>query len=205
MTVAGPQVFVYRVEHDRGLAPNPFFRVCSLAVCMARVRAIAEIGDLVLGTAGYGRKLPVARPAGGSVVFVMEVTAITDFHAFHRDYPRKRPVMNGSRLRAAGDAIYWREGGEWCQHNSLHSELGGVLSRATLEEDVLTADRILLSTRFTYWGDRAPRLPAAVAHLGGKSIRYKRHLTRDERAGVIAWATAELGQGRVGEPIDWQA
>ena len=200
-----PDFFVYRVEHDRGLAPNPFFGTCSLAVCKSQIRGCAKLDDVVIGTASYGRKTPAGRPAGGSAVFVMRVTAVTDFQAYRRDFARKRPIMNGSRLRAAGDAIYWHDGADWHQDNSLHSLPGGILSEPDLKDDVLAADRILLSDDFTYWGNRAPALPAQLAHLGRSNLRNQRKFSTIEKADLKLWALAQLGQGRVGMPIDWRA
>lgn len=204
-TVAAPDFFVYRVEHDRGLAPNPFFGICSLAVCKPQVRLAAKVGDIVLGTASYGRKKPLGRPAGGRAAYVMRVTAITDFQSYRRDFKRRWPVMNGSRIRAVGDAIYWQDADGWHQDNSLHSQSGGLCSYSDLKRDVLDADRILLSDDFTYWGDIAPALPAAIAHLGRPSIRYQRYFSADETTALLAWSAAELGRGRVGMPIDWLA
>lgn len=200
-------VFAYRVDHDRGLAPNPFFGICSLAVCKPKVRRQAGIGDYVLGTSSYERR-NMARSGvpGGRAVFIMRVTAITDFERYHDDWPRKRPLMRGARIRRVGDAIYRRdpETSEWLQADSLHSRPGGVLSPADLQTDTGWTDKVLLSDDFTYWGKDAPALPSDLLPFTRKDVREKYHYSEAEKAAFIAWARPRLGEGRVGEPIDWR-
>lgn len=49
--------FSYVVEHDYGLAPNPFGGYCSLAVCKPGIRGNEnlKIGDWIIGTGEIGR------------------------------------------------------------------------------------------------------------------------------------------------------
>lgn len=200
-----PNVFAYRVDHDRGLAPNPFLDRCSLAVCKPNVRAKAQLGDYVIGTSSYNkRKMRRSGIAGGLAVFIMRVTGEIGFDRYHRNYPNRRPNMRGSRMRRAGDAIYYRDPvtGEWMQSDSLHSRPGGGVSVGDLERDT-GVDRILLSDDFTYWGKLAPTLPADLQMFNRKEVRSQRHFAEQEKAAFIAWAQPRLGHGRVGEPIDW--
>ena len=201
-----PDVFAYRVEHDRGLAPNPFFGICSLAVCKPKIRKKAEIGDFVIGTSSYDRdRVRRSRVAGGGAVLIMRVTDVTCFDDYHADHPRKRPDMRGSRMRRGGDAIYHRDPvtGEWIQADSLHSHPGGRLSAADLRRDTGLTENILLSEDFTYWGRQAVALPAHLGMFTRKEVREQHEFSAAAKAAFIAWATPRLGRGRVGEPIDW--
>ena len=206
LLIAMANVFAYRVEHDRGLAPNPFFGVCSLAVCKPRIRAKARCGDYIIGTSSYDQwKVPRSGVTGGGAVFIMRVTAITDFDHYYRDYPSKRPNMRGSRLRRGGDAIYHRDPatGDWIQDDSLHSHPGGSLSAGDLATDTGSTENILLSNDFTYWGKQAPALPVRLSMFTRKEVREQHDFDPQDKAAFMAWADARLGQGRVGEPIDW--
>ena len=45
-------MFSYKIEHDFGLAPNPFWGVMTLAVCKGKIRRHKklQIGDWIIGT-----------------------------------------------------------------------------------------------------------------------------------------------------------
>jgi hypothetical protein len=107
---AMPRLFSYVVEHDRGHAPNPYFRVCSLCRCKFRKRPgrpsnvveLAETGDWVVGTGGANLK----RSAGhGKIVYAMQVTdKLTRQQYFLASrYRKKKPIENGSYEQQMGD------------------------------------------------------------------------------------------------------
>ncbi|MCC5666380.1 hypothetical protein LC653_21285 [Nostoc sp. CHAB 5784] len=43
------RLFSYCLRYDDGAAPNPFWELCTLAVCKPVIRRVASIGDWVLG------------------------------------------------------------------------------------------------------------------------------------------------------------
>jgi len=43
-------LYSYCIPHDNGAAPNPFWDVCTLAICKPKIRSVAKIGDWVVGT-----------------------------------------------------------------------------------------------------------------------------------------------------------
>ena len=47
-------LFSYVVRYDSGFAPNPFHGFCTLATCKPGIRAHANVGDWVVGTASGG-------------------------------------------------------------------------------------------------------------------------------------------------------
>src|SRR6266481_5330838 len=56
---ARPPIMVtrtYRLDHDLGFAPNPFFEWCSLACCMGDIRKHAKLNDVIVGMAGSGKQ-----------------------------------------------------------------------------------------------------------------------------------------------------
>jgi hypothetical protein len=47
----GQRLFTYKVAHDGGSAPNPFHKLCTLAICKPKIRSIAKNGDVIVGLA----------------------------------------------------------------------------------------------------------------------------------------------------------
>lgn len=198
-------IFCYCVEHDRGLAPNPFFGICTLAVCKPDWRKAAVVGDYVMGTTSHDRR---KRGIGGQVVYVMRVTEKIGFNEYWDDrrFRRKRPTMIGTLIRRCGDNIYHRDPvtGGWIQEDSMHRHADGRVSKGDMDKDTRKTDQVLLSTDYSYWGVHAPALPPQIAHLGRKGLRQLRHLTAQEKSDFLQWAGPLLGQGLVGMPIDWR-
>lgn len=149
------KLFSYVVARDYGFAPNPFYGWCTLATCKPRVRAPAVVGDWVIGT-GAKTKYGLV----GHLVFAMQVEETCDLDAYWRDtrFSAKKPVLNGSLKQLYGDNIYHREGGRWKQENSHHSRVGGRSNLHNVARDT-SANRVLLSRRFVYFGENAPAIP----------------------------------------------
>src|SRR5438552_3615065 len=74
-------LFSYRIPVDDGAAPNPFWGVCSLAICKPRIRKNAKLHDWVVGT---GSKNSPIGDISTSVVWAMRVTRRVTM----RDYDR---------------------------------------------------------------------------------------------------------------------
>ena len=95
----GVRVFSYVVANDGGFAPNPFHGVCTLACCKPKIRASAEVGDLVIGLTKRSERL----------VYMMLVSEALDFEDYWAD-PRfevkkpKRPARTATQF--VGDNIY---------------------------------------------------------------------------------------------------
>src|SRR3989442_8398649 len=149
------KLFSYVLARDYGFAPNPFYGWCTLATCKPRIRAGAAVGDWVMGTGAKGRYGLV-----GHLVFAMRVEKTCDFDAYWND-PRfsvKKPVLNGSLKQVYGDNIYHRERGRWRQQDSHHSYDRGRPNPHNVARDT-SVNRVLLSTRFVYFGSNAPAIP----------------------------------------------
>src|SRR5690242_837631 len=103
-----PTLFSYCIPYDDGAAPNPFWGLCTLAICKPRIRKSAKIEDWVVGTGS------VNSPIGdisGRVVYAMRVTqkmTMEDYDMFTKtEVRRKIPLVNSSDLRRRfGDSIY---------------------------------------------------------------------------------------------------
>jgi hypothetical protein len=72
-----PRLFSYVVDHDYGLAPNPFGGFCTLAKCKYRkersqrrnIVELADVGDWMVGTGGMSK----ASAGRGKLIYAMRV------------------------------------------------------------------------------------------------------------------------------------
>ena len=64
-------LFSYRITHDTGAAPNPFWGVCTLVICKPRIRLAAQVGDWIVGTGSANSPI---RDISDSVVYAMRVS-----------------------------------------------------------------------------------------------------------------------------------
>src|SRR5262249_20801316 len=117
------RLFSYVVARDFGFAPNPFYRLCTLATCKPRIRATAVVGDWIVGTGSKKYDLV------GRLVFAMKVDEIVTFDDYWLSprFIEKRPLLNGSLKQRYGDNIYHRDKKtkKWLQENSHHSLKNG--------------------------------------------------------------------------------
>lgn len=149
------RLYSYIVARDYGFAPNPFHGYCTLATCKPKIRAGATVGDWVVGT-GAKTKYKLT----GHLIYAMKVTEVLDYDRYWSD-PRflcKRPVLNGSLKLVYGDNIYHRNGRRWIQVDSHHSLESGKPNPRNIAHDT-SVDRLLVSTKFVYWGRVAPAIP----------------------------------------------
>src|SRR3972149_1032927 len=149
------RLFSYIVARDYGFAPNPFHGYCTLATCKPKIRVAAAVGDWVVGT---GAKTKYG--FSGTLIYSIQVGEVLDFDSYWND-PRfafKRPISNGSLKQIYGDNIYHRRRGRWMQADSHHSLEGGAPNPDNIAWDT-GVNRVLVSTRYVYFGSEAPAIP----------------------------------------------
>ena len=199
-------LFSYVVRFDSGFAPNPFHGYCTLATCKPRVRAYAEVGDWVVGTASSGA--PVRR--GGHLVYAMRVTEILTTAQYWSD-PRfrcKRPDMHHNWVAASGDNIYEPiGGGEWHQLDSYHTEKDGRPNGRHMKRDT-GVQRILVSEDYVYYGGEGPKLPRRFLAEGDMDLQrgprnYQRVRDEEVIGSFEAWLSSQGVRGYQGKPWDW--
>jgi Nucleotide modification associated domain 2 len=198
----------YVVRRDYGFAPNPFFRICTLATCKPVIRRVARVGDWVMGTGSKtnGREK--------HVVYAMRVTGTMTFEEYWADpqFRRKKPNLAGSTKQAFGDNIYSRDpaSGQWRQLDSHHSLNDGSPNPVNIAADTGT-NRILFSDDFVYWGGSGPQLPQRFLSWGpqhenvcavyGHKNRFPVQMVEE----LVAWIRSLNETGYCGEPLDWPA
>jgi hypothetical protein len=198
------RLYSYVVARDFGFAPNPFFGYCTLATCKPKIREHARVGDWIVGT---GAK--VAYGYQGRLIYAMQVSECLDFDTYWSDprFLQKRPNLTGSLAVLYGDNIYHRVGKRWLQADSHHSLERGRLDRANLDWDT-GVNRLLVASRFVYWGRAAPTMPKRFRRFGKKKEdicagRGHRVFVHELPAAFEAWLEAENKWGVQGEPLEF--
>jgi hypothetical protein len=186
----------YVMKTDSGLAPNPYFGVCSLALCTPNhMNARLEQGDWILGHS--------CKATGNRLVYAMQLTHVLGMDEYFRQFPAKRPDPQGSVEQQHGDNLYFHEDGRWqrlpsAEHNSESSFLQDRARRVFLAEG---------EDRFWYFGADNPmpelqefehRFQAFVQRRQG--FAYVRSEARIQE--FAAWLASIGRKGLIGKPRD---
>jgi len=173
----------YVVKTDTGLAPNPFWGYCTLAVCTPNHQGIlARQGDWIVGVTGASR--------GHKLVYAMQLTeGPLHFDAYFNDgrFQQKKPVMSGDWRQRCGDNMYHRRDGKWEQcaspfHDSRH-----------IERDT-RHPYVFISTDFYYFGREAAEVPEEFAGIlkRGRGCRWHKSLVCDQ---LLSWLQQSFASG----------
>ena len=181
----------YIVKNDKGLAPNPFWGYCTLAVCTPNHMGIrAKPGDWFLGatTAARDHKL----------VYAMEVSEILKFDDYFIDprFEKKKPAVDGTWRQRCGDNIYYRKNEKWCQLESPYHN-----SESDLRKDT-EHPYVFISKNFYYFGNKAYELPLNFQALIWNKQGCKCDHDPDIVKSFIKWLKDNFKPGKDGEPID---
>ena len=205
--MAAVRLFVYVVAVDSGLAPNPFFEYCTLAVCKPRIRGTACVGDWVAGVGS------VPCDQEGKLVYAMRVDEALCFDEYWDDprFAAKRPIPGGDARRCCGDNFYHRDPatGEWIQEPGAHSREDGTRHCGYVQRDT-SAPRVLIGRHFAYFGADAVAIPGRFRPWQGvdyfSRIRgHRSNLPESLRDSFVEWLEGLVAEadGRAGEPLNW--
>jgi hypothetical protein len=152
------RLFSYKMTHDTGFAPNPFWGELTLATCKPQIRLSKDKGDWI---AGFTSGDLCGDPVGGEkLVFLMKVEdklTIAQYFSSPR-YRNKIPdPANPLRVWRAGDNIYrpLSSDGSFEQLPSQDHDCGNMKSD-------LSGEFVLTSTEFFYFGGEAIMIPKEV-------------------------------------------
>lgn len=192
--------FSYKIEHDYGLAPNPFGQYCTLAVCKPSIRKnkSLKIGDWIFGTGS--KQLQNLH----HLIFAMEVKGKMTFDKYWEDtrFQYKKPILNGSLVQMYGDNFYHKgKNGEWIQEDSAHS----IIDRKKHLENDTGGEFILFSDNFYYFGDQAPLIPEEFWNICSEGRNMKSN-SIDKKIAVnfVKWLESRFENGVHGDPINWK-
>lgn len=178
-----PTLFSYRIPYDYGSAPNPFWELCTLAICKPRIRRSAEVGDWVVGT---GSAVAPIGDISDKVVYAMRVTrkmTMKDYDEFTRSkLPSKIPRMaSADPRRRSGDSIY-----DYSASVARPSLRPSVHSEWNRKTD-LAGEYVLLSDHFFYFGDQPVTLPEELLGIVKKGPGHKANFNPQYIDRFIHW------------------
>nr|WP_198999685.1 hypothetical protein [Flavobacterium sp. ASV13] len=171
------RLFSYVLRYDDGAAPNPFWGICTLAICKPDIRRTANVGDWIIGTGSKNSRLKDGNTydLSDSVVYAMKVTeklSLEDYDKFCRNnLVKKIPkwFSKDYRLRVS-DCIYdYSESSIPKLRKSVHNP-------DNIKRD-LGGKSVLLSTHFFYFGEEARLLPQELKYI---IRRGQKHLVFDD-------------------------
>lgn len=196
--------YSYKIEHDFGLAPNPFGEYCTLAICKSGLRKSKNlnIGDWIFGAGSKALKIE------NHLIYAMQVEEKIGFNDYWKDprFQYKKPVLNGSLVQLYGDNIYHtdEETQEWIQEDSAHSLDNGVANAGHMSSD-LAGEFVLISKKFYYFGDHAVKIPDEFQEVFTLSRAVKGpSIPEDIAKRFVQWITQNYSEGILGDPISWK-
>lgn len=186
------RLYSHVVTHDHGLAPNPFWGYCTVAVCTLNHMGVrASEGDWLVGTT------PASR--GDKLVYAMRVSEVLSFDEYYRDsrFQKKKPDVHGTWRQRCGDNMYYRdETGKWRQCCSLHHR-----SPQVKQQD-RRHPRVFIAEHFYYFGDKAPDIPSSYAELIWRRQGCKCRHNPAVVDAFLDWLQANFEPGVLGIPHD---
>ncbi|HWR35402.1 MAG TPA: hypothetical protein VN622_05975 [Clostridia bacterium] len=133
----------YKMTDDTGFAPCASGQYLSLACCMTSIRGRAPLGSWV---AGFGGK----QFGNGHLIYLMQVNEVMTFDQYFRE----------KRFRDRLDNVYYKENGVYRQITSARAH-----RTAREQEHDVSVDRVLVASRFVYFGNRPIHVPQQFAPL----------------------------------------
>jgi len=199
-------VYSYLIEHDLGLAPNPFGQYCTLAVCKSEIRKSKKlaIGDWVIGTGSRALEDTTGKKLIDKLIYAMEVTERITLEEYWDDprFQYKKPVMNGALVTMYGDNFYHKDtNGNWIQEDSAHCKLDGTCHPEHLKKDT-GGNNVLISERFYYFGDKAPVIPNELIKICHTTQGQKK-ITNQLADDIVNWVKNNFHTGIHGDPLNW--
>ncbi len=177
-------LYTYCISHDGGSAPNPFWGICTLAICKPAIRRTAQLGDWIVGTGSieFGFE--------NQVVYAMKVTKILslkEYDAYCRAHlPKKIPVWKTTDLKLkVGDCIYDYSKGHRVLRPSVHKE-------ENIKTD-LGGENVLMSDHFYYFGSDPIPLPTNLLRIVKQSQGHKSIFNEPYKEKFVEWITTFVG------------
>jgi hypothetical protein len=180
------KLYSYCLRYDDGGAPNPYWGVCTLAICKPAIRRAAKVGDWIAGT---GSKNSAVGDISKSLVYAMRVTQVLsmpEYDSFCRvSLPGKIPDWTSSEFsRKMGDCIYdFSYPGKPKIRPSIHAE-------GNRERD-LSGLCVLLSKHFYYLGDEPLQLPKSLLPIIQPTRGHKSHANAPYVHQFVDWIESQ--------------
>jgi hypothetical protein len=144
----------YVVVHDKGISPNPFGGICTLAAWTPNHQSInMQPGDWILGNSTMS--------TGNLLIYAMRISKILDLHTdFHDPRYQLKTASSVDWQRRGGDNIYFLdEAAQWRQG------LGFFHTEPERRKQDTKCPRVFISDHLFYFGENAPTVPAEFGSL----------------------------------------
>jgi len=178
------KIYSYVVRYDDGVAPNPFWGYCTLAICKPDIRRVAEKGDWVIGTGS------VENVGNNKLIYAMKVTdkmPLEDY-ASNKRFSRKIPVGKKG-IKSLGDNIYYEDENGTVRQRvpSAHSDDDRENSKHRKRD--LSGIYVLISKagNFYYFGKKAIKIPDKFLCLVKKGPKHKCDFPESKISAFVRW------------------
>ncbi len=196
----------YKMDHDYGFAPNPFWGIMTLATCKGCIRHSGnlKIGDWIIATGGC-----VLHEYIEHLIFAMKVEEIITFDEYwnNPDFQCKKPVFNGSVMQMYGDNVYHTnpQTKEVIQERCAHTVEGKNPKDTGQYGRDIRGKNVLISRNFYYFGANAPELPGEFKHMASTVRNMECNHVDEETVQKFAdWLQSNYEVGIHGDPINWK-
>jgi hypothetical protein len=189
-------LYSYCLRWDDGAAPNPYWGICTLAICKPAIRRTAKINDWVVGLGSANSPLG---DISDQVVYAMRVTDIRSLWGYdilcQSKHSSKVPDWwSVDFRRRVGDCVYdYSQGSPPRMRMGVHDEvnrerdLGGVNS--------------LISNHFYYFGDKPVPLPLSLRSLIHSTQGHKVTANQAHLGDFVEWINSSFEPKKLyGEP-----
>lgn len=195
------------IDHDYGLAPNPFGKYCTIAVCKPNLRKSKnlKIGDWIIGTGSKSLEKSSGLQCVSKLIYAMQVSEIIDLNSYWLDsrFQYKKPVMNGTLATMFGDNFYYLdENQKWVQIDSAHNNKDGFYNEEHIRKDT-GGKNALIAEAFYFFGDNAPQIPKNLRRICHTTQGLKIVSSVDLANRFLDWLRNNFEYGIHGFPISW--
>lgn len=199
-----PRLFSYKLTHDTGFAPNPFWGFLTIATCKPLIRSAKRIGDWI---AGFTSQELCGDPVGQErLVYLMQISEKIPFAEYFNNplFKKKIPDLTKSQcLYKAGDNIY--------RPSSAHPSIREFEQLQNPYHDQFNKDRdlsgrfVLIANKFHYFGRKALNIPNNLRPNVPKGQSAHGALTHDQVTAqkFIEYIVAGWSAGVHSPPHSW--
>lgn len=155
------KLYSYKMAHDNGFAPNPFFGVLTLATCKPKMRFNTQVGNWIAGWTSKHMVQTSTEIGEEKLIYLAKVTKKLTFSEYWRQYPQKRPVYTNDKSKPEryGDNLYQPvKENEFIQITNVHH------GEKKKQKD-LDGKYVLVCEEFYYFGSMKPlEIPVDLQH-----------------------------------------
>jgi hypothetical protein len=175
------RLFSYKLTHDSGFAPNPFWGILTIATCKPGFRQSKRPGDWI---AGFTSKELCGDPVGQEkLIFLMKVDEKIPLADYYNDRKFQRKIPNSSareQIHRAGDNIYFPLASTPATAND-YEQLPNPHHNDNNKINDIGGQNVLIATEFVYFGRNALTIPPDLRPDIPKGQSKHGNETRDER------------------------